>query len=200
MNKHQVQKRIYKNDNLLDLDLFQWDENGKILRTDENNLRCYFREVDSLSIYFGSDSYIEAGNNSVIRGLSRNEIKIGDNGDIKGFDSLRCLTGDGAYFNIGSYCDVLVGNNSKGTVKDSSIIQVLGSMTINTGDNCKILSGGNSVIRMGSNGIIYREDTFEIIDMDGVKRGYEDISRYDLKIELNGNAVKGYRVVPRYGY
>jgi hypothetical protein len=200
MNKQQVQKRIHKNDELLDLDLFQWDENSKVLRTQESNIRCYFHGIDGVSFYFGAHCYVEAGDNTKVRGLSGNEVKIGNNGDIRTFDNLTCLAGTNTVFNVGSYCDILIGHNSKGKVKDCSGIQVSGMGTFKTGNECTITTLGNSIIRMGSGCKVYRDDIQEIIDMDLVKGKHADIARYDLKIELNDNGISGYRVLPRYGY
>ena len=200
MNKQQVQKRIHKNDELLDLDLFQWDENSKVLRTQESNIRCYFHGIDGVSFYVGGGCYISAGDNITVRGLSDNEIKIGNHGDIRAFDNLKCVAGDDAVFNVGSNADMTIGHNSKGKVKNCCVIEVLGMGTLIAGNDCRLITGGNSIIRMGSGCKVYRDDIKEIIDMDLVKDKHADIARYDLKIELNDNGISGYRVLPRYGY
>ena len=107
--------------------------------------------IDGVTFYFGTHCHVEAGDNTKVRGLSGNEIKIGNNGDIRAFDNVTCLAGTDTVFNIGSYCDILIGHNSKGKVKDFSGIQVSGMGTFSTGDNCTITTHGNSILRVGSN-------------------------------------------------
>ncbi len=107
MTKEEVQKRVLKGGEPLNLDLFSWDENTRTFSSNESGLVLDFSGVYNCTFKTGSDCTFDTGSNCIFKTGSYCTFKTYSDCTFNTSYSCTFNTGSCCIFNTGSKCVIL---------------------------------------------------------------------------------------------
>jgi len=149
MNKREVQQRVLKNGKLINLNLFNWNEEKRIFSSGESNLMIDFSLVDEC-VFETSDSCI---------------FKTGDICAFRTGDNCVFYTGDDCAFDTGSGGVYKTGSNCFFDTMNGGVYQTGCQCSFRIGNNSIISTMSGSIIEPKFNCILVRESNFEVIKL-----------------------------------
>jgi len=167
MDKKEIQQKVLKNGQSLDLDLFEWNEKTNTFSSLEDGLVLDFRSISDCTFNTSFDCTFKTGSCCTFKTGSDCTFDTSSYCTFKTGSDCTFKTSSNCTFNTGSYC----------TFKTSY------SCTFNTSSNCTFNTGYSCTFKTGSDCVIVRWDKFEVIQ-----------PKEDKLIQLPPYYMKGYLV------
>ena len=165
LTKLDVQKRVLKDDNLLDLDLFEWNEETRTFESYISGLVLDFSDIDNCSFDAYSDCKFKTGDNCKFDTISNCSFITGDNCTFDTYSDCKFKTGDNCSFDTCDNCDFNTGSDCS--------FDTLSSCKFNTGNKCSFKTGNNCIVnRLDTNETIYLKPNIETISCPYKIEGY----------------------------
>lgn len=130
MNKRAVQKRVLQNGEVLDLDLFSWDDKTNTFSSNEDYLVIEFNDYYNATVKTGSNATVTTGYDSTVTTGYYSTVTTGYNSTVKtrGYSTVK----------TGYYSTVKTGFNSTVTTGFNSTVKTGYESTVKTGDNSTV--------------------------------------------------------------
>ena len=111
LTKLDVQKRVLKDGNLLDLDLFEWNEKTRTFKSNIGSLVLDFSGINNCSFDTYSDCNFETGDNCSFDTCYNCDFNTGSDCSFDTLSSCKFKTGSNCSFDTNSNCKFEIGDN-----------------------------------------------------------------------------------------
>ena len=164
LTKEEVQKRVLKDGNPLDLDMFDWDEDSRTFKTYVGGLVIDFIDINNIKFKTGNDCMFKTGSGCVFK--TGNDCTFDTDSDCTFNTGYECTfkTGPNCEFDTGSCCVFRTSSNCRFTTRssckfdtgDKCKFKTIDNCTFDTSNDCEFYTGPNCIF------VTYGNCTFSV--------------------------------------